>query len=210
MPAAPPSRRFSLRHLLGLVAYCALALTALKFAGPVWWTVLTSVAMLVFAAALVFVFIERGPQQAAAIGFVLSCALYGLLLFFVELTQSDASDQFDPFSYSPALPTTMAMRPVFQAVSGGYWTDAATGQRIPDFDPANPGPYNVQGSGVFKPGAGFASFHERPPRLDFMRIAHLLWALLFGYVGALFAGFVYARRIRRESATTEIPKERLA
>ena len=197
MDESPTPARFSLRHLLALVAAVAVALAALKFAGDVWWTVLSTAALVVFLAAAVIAFMERGGRQAAAIGFVVCAGIYGTLLFVVQLWHDGRSGEFDP--YEGILPTTKIMFPVFQATVTNTWTDSATGEIIPDFDPANPGPYNVSGS--FFSGQQYAKHQEIPYRTDFMRVAHLLWAVLFGFVGGWFAGFVYRRRVAREGAT---------
>ena len=47
-----------------------------------------------------------------------------------------------------------------------------------------------------------ALHQESPDRTNFMRVAHVLWALLFGYAGAHFAAFVYRRRAARETAVS--------
>lgn len=56
------------------------------------------------------------------------------------------------------------------------------------------------GGGFGGPNVGMKEF---PDRYQFMVLGHLLWALLWGYVGGRFAGWVYDRRMRREDTSGE-------
>ena len=214
--------RFSLRHLLALVAAVAIALASLKFAGDVWWIVLSTVAAIAFLVALVGAFIERGGRQAFAIGFLLWSLSYGGFLFVGQTFRvASGPTGSDPFAFEPSLPTTRVMRPLYVAVSETKWIEISTGKEVADFDPDNPGNYDIVvgwgglggGTGFGAGGTGsFAGFgqlsnavHQRevPNWHDFVNVAHLLWALLFGFGGGCFAGFVYRRRVAREGAAAK-------
>ena len=172
--------RLSLRELLLALAFVALACAALKYAGEVWWTVLSAGVLIVFLAATVLAVVARGQEQALAIGFVLCVAIYGLLIWSAPIDPGDQqSRELDP--YSGSLPTTKVMRPLFDAL--------VTRTQTPM-------------SGF---GGGVMMTRETPERSQFMAISHLLWALALGYLGSRFAGWIYARRVRSEERPPPTP-----
>jgi hypothetical protein len=173
MRGTPPSLlRISLRELLAGLAFVAVACAALKYAGERWWTVLSAVALVGFLAAAVVAVIERWPSQARAMGFVLCVAVYALLVWSgPDYAGNQHNSELDP--YSGRLPTTKVMRPLFEAL--------VTRQQI-----------MMSGFG------GAMMTQESPDRGQFMAIGHLLWAIVLGYFGSRFAGWLYARRVRSE------------
>jgi hypothetical protein len=194
----------SLRELLILVALAGLACVSLKFANDWFWIGLSTAAMLLFMAALIAAFIDRGSRQAFAIGFVLCAGMYAAA---VALASAENGREFDP--YSGALPTTKLMRWPFEklvfvefyaANMYGQPVDAkrfrshdeATAYRATLAVPNTPG-----GAG----GVGFSgvSGTETPRREDFLGVAHIWWGLLLGYCGGRFAKLVYVRREQRLS-----------
>ncbi len=188
---------FSLRELFLLVAFVAVACAALKFAGSVWWAVLSAFAGLVFLAAAVTALLERGPRQAFAIGFIVCAGVYYGLVASAsgQGPNNNSNPELDP--YSGRMPTTTLLKPLLEAVVVNKWVDA-TGKEIPNFNPS--------AGGGFGAGPG-AIVILMPTRQDFMRIGHCLWTLLLGYLGGHFGRFVYLRRIARQEAP--VPKEDL-
>ena len=66
------------------------------------------------------------------------------------------------------------------------------------------GGYGRGGRGDGAPAPAYLPWGNLPLPGHFMLVGHCLWALLLGYLGAKFAGHVYARRIR-ETAGRETP-----
>lgn len=184
----------SLRELLLLVAIAAFAIVSLKFANDWFWIGLSTAAMLLFMAALIVAFIDRGSRQAFAIGFVLCGGMYAGAV--VAATSKD-SREFDP--YAGSLPTTKLMRPVFEAavkmeymVMGSTQTYASQPEAF-RASRSNQKLRNAIGNGIL----GL----ESPKRENFLGVAHVWWGLLLGYCGGRFAKFVYLRREQRANDT---------
>jgi hypothetical protein len=202
--SAPSPWALSLRELLLFVALVAFAIVSLKFANDWIWTGLSMAAMLVFMAALVEAFIDRGARQAFAIGFVLCAGLYAAA---VMASVAWNGREFDP--YAGSLPTTKLMRwPFERMVLIEYLlVDAnlqynkskrfSTPQEALAYRATLGLPPGSMGSGF---GGGVGS-SESPRREDFLGVAHVWWGLLLGYCGGRFAKFVYVRREQRANGT---------
>jgi hypothetical protein len=176
--------RFSLRNLLIFVAFFSIACIALKYAGPIWWTILSGISLVLVMAVAVRAFVGRGEQRVFAIGFTVCGVIYGGLLF------ASGAWEFDP--YSGRMPTTTAMLPLFRLVAVSKFVHLGTGQEVPP--PA--------------PGANVShlAHSETPSRRDFMSTAHVLWADLLAIVGGFFTCFIYSRSGRPElTAARPIP-----
>ncbi len=194
--SAPSASRnpwsLSLRGLLLAVALAGLACVSLKFANDWFWIGLSGAAMLLFMAAAVVAFVGRGAGQAFAIGFVLCMGIYCGALF--------ASG---PDPYAGALPTTKLLRPAFEAIvtfeyvvvgSMGIYDPTrrfATQAEAVAYQSANRGTTVSMGFS----GGGGVSGMETPTRESFMAVAHVWWAVLFGYLGGRLARLVYLRRV---------------
>ncbi|MBA3483191.1 MAG: hypothetical protein H0T51_15390 [Pirellulales bacterium] len=97
------------------------------------------------------------------------------------------------------LPTTLAVRPVYNALREDWYADpSGTRLRRSDLPPA------VLQAGTGRLGGGFSYLGEFPDGQSFMMIAHCLWAMLFGYAGGHFARWVYFRRLREHNATAQV------
>jgi hypothetical protein len=80
------------------------------------------------------------------------------------------------------------------AVDDSKWIDFKTGKEIPGYVPSeSPTGGIVVGTGVGR--------REVPPRGIFMPIGHCWWGLLLGYLGGIFAAFVFSRRMREQAST---------
>jgi hypothetical protein len=153
--------------------------------------------------------VDRGPRQAAAIGFVLWAGVYAYLMTTGAGIAYVRQSELDP--YEGSLPTTQILRPLFEAIVQRRWIDSVTGQEIPNYDPNQPIPPSNSGGlggGGFAGGMGMGggmgwpaspTMAETPAREDFMAIGHLLWLLLFGYVGARLARGIYPHRVSRHN-----------
>ena len=168
--------RLSVRHLLLLFALFAIACMVLRSANSNWCTALSGFTLLVFMAAAVVALVDRGSRQAFAIGFVVCASIYATLF-----AMAPKNRELDP--YEGKFPTTRLMQPLFVTITTARWLYADTGEEIQKYDPSDPS------------FVGLSVIHsESPSRENFMSVAHLLWTLLFGYVGGHFGRFVYLRR----------------
>ena len=202
--------KISLRELLVLVAFVAIAFAALLNASSVWITVLVSLTVLIGGAMLVIACIERGARQAFAIGFV---ALMGVYLLGVQFTriprdanifpQSGAAERF---VYDGTLPTTMILGELWLRIRAPYYLTITTNIPFERYE----GPITDVGASGFgvqikppknqPPGTTGFNLAVLPKLNTFLYIGHLLFAFLFGYLGGKFAVWVYHRRAAREAA----------
>lgn len=155
--------RFSVSHLLLLVAMIALACASLKFANQMWWMVLLNTALVLFPATAILGFVRR--RTVFPIGVVFFVTVYSLLAF-------DGKGR--ELARSGDLVTTKVIQAAYRSI-------ATNGGR--------PGTIIAQD--------GSARFAEAEPSEHyFMRIGHFWFALLFGWIGGLFA--VWIDRQRRD------------
>jgi hypothetical protein len=187
----PGMVRLSLRQVLALVALAAVVLVSLKYASDGWLGAVGTLAAVAFCLAAITALVDRGPRQAAAIGFLVVAGLYGYLVM------SYATSVRSEFGlHSGRFPTTLLLRYAYLVVEDGVWMDSETGQELPNFDPAKqPQRTKIVGNSVVP----IDEFVERPPEGTFVRVGHLWWMLLLGYAGGRFATFVYGRRRRDET-----------
>ena len=176
--------QLTLRELFLLVMFAAAGIASLKLAGMVAASFLLLTILLCMWMAITSI-VDRGIRQTFAVGFVLCVAMYAAIVV------SSSRNEFDP--YGGQLPTSKLLLPPFNVIVARTWIDVTTGKEIPNYDPSQNamGP----GGGMFGGGGPMASLKEVPDRPTFMSIGHVLWALLFGYVGAKFATFIYKRRL---------------
>jgi hypothetical protein len=73
--------RFTIRDLILATTFLAVACAALAYPTVIWRSVLTSTAMLAFAAAGIVAMLDRGERQAWSIGYVACFVFYYLLRF---------------------------------------------------------------------------------------------------------------------------------
>jgi hypothetical protein len=168
--------RVTIRELLLLTAFIAIAFACLKYAEQMVWAVLaTAVAALVMVTAVI-AFVDRGRRQAIASGFVLCTVIYLVIVF----TRVVAPDTWA---------TKLLLDRLYPVMMRQIWIDRDTGQEVAD-------PQSMVGG----PPANVGGL-QRPSLGHFQAIGHILWALLFGYLGSRFAAWIYARRQREPGAT---------
>jgi hypothetical protein len=163
--------RFTIRELLLLLAAVAVGCAALKYAGELWYVVVGNITLLTLVLAVIVVAVDRGRNQAAAIGVALSLAWYGLIFMTPR----------------GELPSEKILQALYWTIVVEGHVDPATGQEVPG-DPLNP------------PAGVTVTVFRRPDFEYFLPIGHLLCALLLGFIGGRFASWVYDRRIRRTGA----------
>ena len=131
--ASPPGFRISLREFLLLVTTFTIACAALKYANGYWLAVVSLATLLAFIAATVVAVVDRGPRQTFAVGFLVAVAIYAGLIHSRKPEGAPnnfvaTNPEFDP--YRGVLPTTLLLRPLFEAVVVNWYFDRATGNRI--------------------------------------------------------------------------------
>jgi hypothetical protein len=210
----PAGVRFSLREFLLMFGAIAVGFTALKYANAIWLAAVGAVVMLAFMAQAVTALVDRGSRQAFALGFVACLASY-LSIFFVET---------EMHPYQARFPTSILLRHAFESLREQLYLDETSGEgvlhsqlppgarTIRDFSwTITPPP--SQGGALMAPtpqvkirtapstGTTFRRIGDVPSRDVFMPIGHLLWALFFGYWGGQYGRLVYARSVKRQTAS---------
>ncbi len=210
--------RLSIRELLAIVAFIALAFAALLNANSVWVTVLVSLSMLVGAGMLVIACVERGVRQAFALGFVALMSVYLLGVLYTASPRN--ANQLMPgpvigkFTYDNTLPTTYVLAELWLRVQAPYYaTVESSGVGVPferyDGPIADVGSQGFAGFANIKPpkrtppgGAGYA-LGIYPLLSTFLTTGHFLFAFFFAYLGGKFAVRVYHRRVARDGAASD-------
>jgi len=201
MASTEPSRgfRFSLRGLLAVIVFFAVACAALKFANDTWWAIVSGGALLLLMAMAVVAFAAKGPLRAFAVGYVICTLIYGTVVYLCgNLELSCYGDG--------RLPTSKLLTPIYTAVVNVTYFDRSTGKPVSDNVPPK-GESDMASGAYFGPGGGFGGPPgvagtypvHRPGQDVFMRIGHLLWSVIFGWLGGVFAKFVYSRSERQTS-----------
>jgi hypothetical protein len=194
--------RVSLREMLVAVALVALAIVSLTYAS-LWWRLgVVSLLMVVFTAAAIEAFVDRGARQAFAIGMLVTLIIYAGLIAYGR-RDTDQGVEGD-FSLYGQLPTSRLLRLVHQGIATQRYVNARTGEELPDFDPQTD--RAAQGGRRFSaPGRIVATRVDTPTPGEFMKIGHCWWALLFGYIGGRFGRFVDKRRTTEEKPLAAQP-----
>ncbi|MEX2316892.1 MAG: hypothetical protein WD669_07060 [Pirellulales bacterium] len=186
--------RISLRELLILTALAALCLVSLKFASAGWMIALKTGAILIVFSAIVVAVADRGPRQKFALAFAIVAAGY----YFIVVTEPGTETSIaSPMiaGTSGRLPTSHLLQSLHQAIAVTDWYNPFTGQGLGPYDPTRPPPGISLPPGGPGGGGGIGpQVRVRPEGSTFMRIGHVWWSLLFGYVGGHFAQFLYVRR----------------
>ena len=177
--------RSSVRELLAIVAFLAIAIASLRVGG-VLATSFLAFASLCFLALSIVALVARDRRRAFAIGFVVPFTLYATIHYMSTWNELDPHDE-------NSLATTQAFRPLFDVFVNQSWTENLTGKELSEFtlNPESvpqpePGVLYVSQSGT----AGIMT--ERPDRSTFMLVGHCLLASVAGFVGGKFAVFVHA------------------
>jgi hypothetical protein len=188
--------RFSLKWLLFVMVYAAVAAAAFSHGHWAYADILWTASFVAFGYALLLVCVERGPRQSGALGFVIFFACYLLCLFFApdglptsRLLVALGAVGEEPLAIpSPAVPTPWQLRVNQPPPSGGnlqlqsgtfmYSTGVATITAAP----ANP-------AAVGKSYIAGLNFQIK------LRSANAVGAMIAGFIGCLAAA-VASRRHR--------------
>ena len=184
--------RLSLREMLVLVAIVALAIVSLAYAS-LWWRLgVVSLILVLFTVTAIEAFVDRGSRQAFAIGMLVTLVIYAGLIAYGRRDSSVEGD----FSLYGQMPTSRLLRLGHQGIATQRYVNARTGEELPDFDPQTD--RAAQGGRRFSRGEIIAQRVDTPPANEFMKIGHCWWGLLLGYLGGMFAAYVYLRRVKEQ------------
>lgn len=192
--------KFSLRELLGLCLLTGLGLTALTVGGL--FGSLTMLAAIVFVMSMAIVAcVGKRSLQAFAIGFLMPTIVYGISLWSLGWSESNVG--------TGKLPTSKLLSTLFQAVvktepvsvnaNGGWVPPPANPYYAPAPPNGNPAPTfavtppTVSNGPIPVTLAGIESIN----RQEFMTLGHMLFAMLFGYIGAKFAVVLYLAQLKQ-------------
>src|SRR5688572_10366264 len=127
--------QISLRQLLILVAFIALAIVSLKYATNLWQALVGLVTMIAtFAAILVGAF-DRGPRQVFAIGFAVVLLAYSVLVASGRKMDDLHVQNVEMFASIGRLPTTILLSYAHKFVARKVVLNAE-GEPMPASDPA--------------------------------------------------------------------------
>jgi hypothetical protein len=199
-------RQFTIRELMFLLLFFAMGLGGL-LSGGVLAAVVVGTAMVITTGSAIVAVIARDELRAQAIGFFIPVLAYGALIWYA------GSEEIDN-PYEGKLLTTQIARSVHSAIAKTEWVDMTTGSVVPNYDPAtDPNRPSGGGMGGFAGGSGGNGFggmigaNQTPSISEFMSLAHVLLATMFGYIGVYFAVFIYRReqRIDEQSDARKSP-----
>jgi hypothetical protein len=198
--------KLALRELLMVVALIALGCAALKYANDMWFAVIAAIVFLTFFRALIVAAVDRGPAQAFAIGMALVMAGYALLLLSSRTTNQGMIDNQE-FTRGGVLPTTQLLEHLNRSISDFRWIDVSGNAdrhfqapvMLDNVDLTAEALRKRLRNGQNLPGVSFKGMvlQKTPDEEPFYRTGHLLWSLMLGFVGGMFARSMYQRRIAR-------------
>ncbi|MEZ6072325.1 MAG: hypothetical protein R3C10_19215 [Pirellulales bacterium] len=176
--------------MIALVAFFAVAFAALKFANDVWWMIVMGAALVLFMAMAVMAVASLGAQRAFACGVVVCMAIYGSVIYLSGHKELVPQGE-------RGLPTTWLLSTIFTVAhaekqpgvsttefSGAYADRPMVGYGYGDYGGYGDGGYAMP----------FGESRSWLPGEAFMAIGHVLWTIVLGLAGGVFAVFVYARR----------------
>ena len=179
--------------LLGLVAFAAVGLAALRSASPMWASVLYSAALASLATAVVMAIARRGRGRVAWVGYAAFAATYLLGAFHPR--------EPGP-SVAPPVVVEVLLDPLLDRIQGGrpfYTTDLGPkGETFSGFR----GPMGRGGLPTMTP-------QNTVSLVSYRQIGHSLAAILSGLVGATL-GYVSAHGGRADrDPDGDCPRDRL-
>lgn len=212
--------RFSLRSLLGGVAFAAVACAALISASPLWASGLWTVTVAALLAAIPLAIFRDGRRHAFALGFLSFGWLYlGILVWPYNTRLLDSENRFLPGQLATSRLNTLAyekLLPLFRtpansAASGSAWGNPtpAWGNATPPVQPppamsgGMPGAGGGQpmggivgggGMGLMGGSAGTISVSNYPSQNDFESVGDALWTLMIAVCGGILARYLYGTR----------------
>ena len=156
--------------------FAGLGLAGLS-AGGVLASIVVGISIIVTTGFAIVAFVGRDQLRSFAIGFLIPVIGYAATVLAI------GASELHP--YQGRLPTTKLFGRVFRLVVKQQYVNLETGETVTDYDPTavqlGTGPTIVPS--------------ETPERTTFMSLAHVLTALMFGYVGAKFAVWIYRRQL---------------
>jgi hypothetical protein len=187
-------QQLTIRELMAIVLFAATGLAALS-RGGLFASIVIGAAIIITTAFAIVAFVARAEFRSFALGFLIPVVTYSAAVLSI------GKSELDP--YEGMLPTTKLLKPCFELLVNREYVNLMTNQPVPDYDPtANTG---LGGGGM---GGSPVGMRETPDRPTFMSLAHVLLAVMFGYIGAKFAVWVDRKQLRRTGDGDEQSGER--
>jgi hypothetical protein len=196
--------RISLRQLMAVVGVIAFAIVSLKYASPIWQSLIGLVCILALIAAGISGIFDRGQRQAFAIGFALVLVCYWGLIFSAEaiddLSGGNVRHNREFDVRTGQFPTTLMLRPMYERIVRYRTVYRATGRDLSEEEAAK-----LQAAWMANPNPGPppVSNPEFPQPRDFAVVGHCWWALFLSCFGGLMAGYAYWKAKEREQQDGE-------
>jgi len=166
----------TIRELMLIVLSVAVAIAGLR-SGGILASLVIGVSAITTVCIAIVAFVGHRRARVSSIGFLIPVLAYAM----VVNVAGDSEIQLS----KGVLPTTQLLWPAYKAIVRVNYSDQFTGQFLPDDDIRI-----VQRNSQTIGGMGGVMVHEMPVRESFASLAHLLFAMLFGYVGSKFALWV--------------------
>lgn len=163
----------TIRELMLIVLSVAIA-TASLISGGIFASAVIGISSMASVCLAIVAFVGHGRARVGSIGFLIPVLAYASAVNVAGDSEMQLSNG--------VLPTTQLLWPAYRAIVRVNYTDPFTGETLPE-DNAR---VVQQNSGAFG-GMGGVMVHETPVRESFASLAHVLFAMLFGYIGSKFA-----------------------
>jgi hypothetical protein len=216
-------RRFSIRTLMAVILVSAVGLAALRNANELWAGIMLLAVLIIVGMAILGAILLRGRDRAWWLGFALFAGGY-LALAFTSLAAPVvmpklATTHLLEYMYSRATNST-GSRPSFEQLQIVRLEGLLAEQKYMKKLILNPNDLSLKliqnkvnelsqriglpvNSTVSpdRTNAWQAILPGAATYEDFERVSHALFALLFGLLGGLIAGWIYTRRDRAEASS---------
>ena len=190
--------RFTVRGLIVFVGFVALGCAALIKPSEVWVMILLGLTATMLIASPVAALGSSGARRPFWIGFAVVAWSYFLLVRLLASYSFLSNSQATGISVDYFLPTNRLLVYLADHYVDDPWSTPAGmgggGMGGGFFQVYGSG--SIGGTGIFPPGTGPApgAFPVIGPRASFLLAGHLLWTLLFAYIGGTALRHSYLRK----------------
>lgn len=181
----PFGLQFSLAESLLVALYACVGVAAAKSGGLFAWLFAEATLVLAVAFIVAAVFTRRAAR-AFAIGFAIGFCAHGLCLVYF------GASEFSPTAAQ--LPYSKIVSPVWVAMRPERFVSYSTGLEVAREDLQEDYVEPMFQTQLLAPDGSGVYLVERPPREDFMLVAHALGAAAAGYLMGKLAAVLYGRR----------------
>ena len=189
--------KFSIRLLLGLVAFFAVGITALLNANEIWYRLLLTATILILTVGTLAAVGRTGPTRYFWVGFVVVGVAYMVAIFGFQTHTREHLVTNDALQFFHAKVQT--------TITGSHEEILEQYPNASDYTIIGRGgvtPAMGMGAGGIGMGRGMAGMqigamqfvYTSPERAPFMAIGHLLYTLLFAFLGGVVTRYFFVTR----------------